>query len=70
LRQELELFKRRLFIAKAECVDNARQLELEFAAKMRELDAMAKTLGIAQDVNGHQELTHFGHQDLTHLAAR
>jgi transposase len=49
LRQELELFKRRLFIAKAERVGNARQLELEFAAKMRELDAMAKTLGIAQD---------------------
>jgi transposase len=49
LRQELELFKRRLFIAKAERVDNTRQLELEFAAKMRELDAMAKTLGIAQD---------------------
>jgi transposase len=49
LRQELQLFKRRLFIAKAERVDNARQLELEFAAKMRELDAMAKTLGIAQD---------------------
>jgi transposase len=49
LRQELELFKRRLFIAKAERVDNARQLELEFAAKMRELDAMAKTLGIAQE---------------------
>jgi transposase len=49
LRQELELFKRRLFIAKAERVDNARQLELEFSAKMRELDAMAKTLGIAQE---------------------
>jgi transposase len=49
LRQELELFKRRLFIAKAERVDDARQLELEFAAKMRELDAMAKTLGIAQE---------------------
>lgn len=49
LRQELELFKRRLFIAKAERVDNTRQLELEFAEKMRELDAMAKTLGIAQD---------------------
>ncbi|MGH8309042.1 MAG: IS66 family transposase [Steroidobacteraceae bacterium] len=51
LRQELELFKRRLFIAKAERVDDTRQLELEFAAKMRELDAMAKTLGIAQDTS-------------------
>ena len=51
LRQELELFKRRLFIAKAERVDNTRQLELEFAEKMRELDSMAKTLGIAQDTS-------------------
>jgi transposase len=36
LRQELELFKRRLFIAKAERVDT-RQLELEYAQKLREL---------------------------------
>lgn len=49
LRQELELFKRRLFIAKAERVENASQLELEFAEKMRELDTLAKTLGIAQE---------------------
>jgi chromosome segregation ATPase len=48
LRQELELFKRRLFIAKAERVDT-KQLEMEFAEKLRELDAVAGTLGIAAD---------------------
>lgn len=49
LRQELELWKRRLFIAKAERADNVQQLKLEFAEKLRKLDAMAGTLGIAQD---------------------
>ena len=49
LRHELELFKRRLFIAKAERSNDAGQLELEFAAKLRELDALAGTLGIAND---------------------
>lgn len=49
LRQELELWKRRLFIAKAERSDNEEQLKLEFADKMRQLDALAGTLGIAQD---------------------
>lgn len=48
LRQELELFKRRLFIAKAERIDTT-QLELEFAEKLRELDTLANTLGIAKD---------------------
>jgi transposase len=47
LRQELELFKRRLFIAKAERVDT-RQLELEYAQKLRELDQLAGTLGIGK----------------------
>jgi transposase len=47
LRQELELFKRRLFIAKAERVDT-RQLELEYAQKLRELDALAGTLGMGK----------------------
>ena len=46
LRLELELFKRRLFIAKAERADNQEQLKLEFAEKMRELDAIADTLGM------------------------
>lgn len=40
---ELELLKRRLFVAKAERVDVG-QLELEFAAKLAELDALAKRL--------------------------
>jgi hypothetical protein len=43
LKHELELLKRRLFIAKAERVDVA-QLELEFAAKLAELDALSKRL--------------------------
>jgi transposase len=47
LRQELELFKRRLFLAKAERVDT-RQLELEYAQKLLELDALAGTLEIAK----------------------
>jgi transposase len=49
LRHELELFRRRLFIAKAERSNDAGQLELEFAEKLRELDALAGTLGIAND---------------------
>jgi transposase len=48
LRIELELFKRRLFIAKAERADDAPQLQLEFEAKLRELDEMAGTLGMAK----------------------
>jgi len=40
---ELELLKRRLFVASAERVDTA-QLELEFAAKLAELDKLAKRL--------------------------
>jgi transposase len=48
LRQELELFKRRLFIAKAERIDT-RQLELEYAQKLRELDHLAGTLGLGKE---------------------
>ncbi len=48
LREELELLKKRLFVAKAERVDTT-QLELEFAEKMRELDELAGTLGIRKD---------------------
>lgn len=48
LRQELELWKRRLFIAKAERADNEEQLKLEFADKLRQLDALAGTLGMAE----------------------
>jgi transposase len=44
LRLELELLRRRLFVAKAERVNTA-QLELEFAAKLAELDRLSGTLG-------------------------
>jgi transposase len=47
LRQELELFKRRLFIAKAERIDT-RQLELDYAQKLRELEQLAGTLGMGK----------------------
>ena len=40
---ELELLKKRLFVAKAERVD-VEQLELEFAKKLAELDALSKRL--------------------------
>ncbi|MFP2926883.1 IS66 family transposase [Pyxidicoccus sp. 3LG] len=46
LRLELELLKQRLFVAKAERVDT-RQLELEFAQKLRALEEVAGTLGMA-----------------------
>jgi len=44
LRQELELLRRRIFIAKAERVDST-QLELEFAQKLSALDALSGRLG-------------------------
>ncbi len=40
LRLELELLKRRIFIAKAERIDT-RQLELDFAATLAALDKLA-----------------------------
>jgi transposase len=43
LRVELEMLKRRIFVAKAERVDTV-QLEIEFAEKLRQLDALAGTL--------------------------
>jgi transposase len=43
LREELELLKRRIFVAKAERVDTA-QLEMEFAERLRQLDTLAGTL--------------------------
>jgi transposase len=59
LREELELLKRRIFVAKAERVDTV-QLEMEFAAKLRQLDALAGTLGdepsdTAPDGNGDDD---------------
>jgi transposase len=44
LRQELELLRRRIFVAKAERVDST-QLELEFAQKLSALDALSGRLG-------------------------
>lgn len=54
LRQELELFKRRLFIAKAERIDT-RQLELEYARKLQELDQLAGTLGMGKTPNAEED---------------
>ena len=54
LRLELELMRRRMFVAKAERVDTT-QLKLEFAAKLRALDEVAGTLGVGvqgQEVSG------------------
>jgi transposase len=48
LREELELLKKRLFVAKAERIDT-RQLELEFAAKLRALEEVAGTLGLREE---------------------
>lgn len=43
LREELELLRRRIFVAKAERMDT-NQLELEFARKLADLNALAKDL--------------------------
>lgn len=48
LQEELELLRRRIFVAKAERVDAA-QLELEFATKRAELAELATRLGAAAD---------------------
>lgn len=45
---EVELFKRRLFVAKAERADNQSQLRIEYEEKLRQLDELASTLGIAK----------------------
>lgn len=47
LRLELEILKRRIFIAKAERIDT-KQLEMEFADKLRQLDEIAGTLAKTQ----------------------
>jgi transposase len=48
LRLELELWKRKIFIAKAERADDEKQLRLEYEHKLRELDTLAGTLGLAK----------------------
>lgn len=45
LQHELELMRRRLYVAKAERLDTA-QLELEFAEKLAALDALNRKLGL------------------------
>jgi transposase len=45
LRQDLELLRRRIFVAKAERVDST-QLELEFGQKLAALDALSGRLGL------------------------
>lgn len=50
LRLELELWKRKIFIAKAERADDEKQLRLEYEHKLRELDTLAGTLGLAKHV--------------------
>jgi hypothetical protein len=45
LREQHELLKRRVYLAKAERLD-VRQLEIEFAAQQKRLDAMAAELGL------------------------
>jgi transposase len=49
LRVELELLRRRIYVAKAERVDT-RQLELEFAAKLKHLDDLSRDNGMDPDV--------------------
>ncbi|HEY5281981.1 MAG TPA: hypothetical protein VIM14_04255 [Polyangia bacterium] len=50
LRQDLELLRRRIFVAKAERVDST-QLELEFAQKLSALDALSGQLGLEEKAN-------------------
>src|SRR3990170_8796031 len=51
LRLELELLRRRIFVAKAERVDT-RQLEMEFAAKLAELNQMSGIILPLPEENG------------------
>jgi transposase len=46
VREQMELLRRRIYVAKAERID-ARQLELEFAEKKAALEKLAEELGIA-----------------------
>ena len=55
LRLELQLLKRRIFVAKAERVDTT-QLELEFAEKFAALEAMAETLGMGAEKEAEEDV--------------
>jgi transposase len=52
---ELEILKRRIFVAKAERIDTT-QLEMEFADKLRQLDALAGTVP-SDTSDGEAEVT-------------
>src|SRR5699024_440554 len=54
LQEEMELLRRRIFVAKAERIDSA-QLELEFHTKRAELAALASKLGAAAAVDEDED---------------
>jgi transposase len=56
LREQMDLMRRRLFVAKAERVD-VQQLEMEFAEKKAELEALAAALGVAQSHDDESDET-------------
>jgi transposase len=62
LQLELELMRRRIFVAKAERVDVA-QLELEFYEKKKELDALARSV-FGDDLIGAPEMPVLGDEPL------
>lgn len=71
LRLELDLLRRRIFVAKAERVDS-RQLELEFAAKLAELDKLGGLVpergeGADNDPKGKTRKKPKGRRDLRQL---
>ena len=69
LRLELELLKRRIFVAKAERVDTT-QLEMEFAAVLSELDRMGGALPAKDDAGeppDREKRKPTGRRDLRHL---
>jgi transposase len=51
LRQELEMLRRRIFVAKAERIDS-KQLELEFASKLAALDELARQISTQPPATG------------------
>jgi len=69
LRLELELLKRRIFVARAERVDT-RQLEMEFAAKLAELNRLSGITLPLREENGRgaRKKRPTGRRDLSQLA--
>jgi transposase len=66
LRLELELLRRRIFVAKAERVDTA-QLEMEFATKLAALDRLSGGPPPARDDEPRAKPTPTGRRDLRNL---